>query len=265
MLEDKTTPIVLAMHVQLNNAPKPDQTASLRLDNAQELIQILAPFQQVQVLTGHTHVNYTVENSTTLMEHNIAAVCATWWWTGKNGYTGNHIAQDGSPGGYMVWDMSDRDMKWYYKGIDKPKDYQFRAYDLNEVRITAAKFAPNSTDAKLKDYTYGYETPNKNNEILLNVWGYDPKWKVEVKENGKPLEVTRVSAYDPLHIISYAAMRLNDKATPSKGFVTSRSAHFFKAKAASPTSTLQISVTDRFGKVYRASMERPKAFTAEMM
>lgn len=263
-IKDKSTPIVLAMHVQLNNRPDVNQVSSLRLDNGKELLQVLSPFKRVQVLTGHTHVNYTVENTPNLMEHNISAVCATWWWTGKNGYTGNHIAQDGSPGGYMVWNMEGNAINWYYKGIDKPKEFQFRAYDLNEVKITAAKFAPKSTDLKLKNYTNGYEVSSNKNEILINVWGYDPKWKVEVVEQGKPLKVTRVDAYDPLHIVSYAAARLNDKATPSKGFVTATSSHFFKTKATSASSTLQIKVTDRFGHLYEQVMVRPKAFSVDM-
>lgn len=263
-VKDKSTPIVLAMHVQLNNAPKADESTSLRLDNGEELLQVLAPFERVEVLTGHTHVNYRVENTPNLMEHNISAVCATWWWTGKDGYTGNHIAQDGSPGGYMVWNMSDRNMDWYYKGLGKPRNYQFRAYDLNEVKITAAKFAPNSTDAKLKGYTNGYEVGSDKNEVLINVWGYDPKWQVNVTENSVPLKVSRVSAYDPLHIVSYAAMRLNDNATPSKGFMTSASSHFFKATARSASSTLNIKVTDRFGNVYEEAMVRPKEFSTQM-
>ncbi|MFD2553562.1 calcineurin-like phosphoesterase C-terminal domain-containing protein [Sphingobacterium tabacisoli] len=265
MVKDKATPIVLAMHVQLNNAPKADQSATIRLDNGKELMQVLAPFKRVQVLTGHTHVNYRVENTPNLMEHNIAAVCATWWWTGKNGYTGNHIAQDGSPGGYMVWNMNGRDMDWYYKGIDKPKEYQFRAYDLNVVKITAAQFAPNTTEAKMKEYTHGYETAGNKNEVLINVWGYDPKWKVDVTENGVALKVNRVEAYDPLHMVSYTAMRLNDNVIPSKGFVTSPSSHFFKTTATSANSTLNIKVTDRFGKVYEESMVRPKKFSVKMM
>lgn len=264
MVKDKSTPIVLAMHVQLNNAPTVHQKATLRLENGDELLQVLAPFKRVQVLTGHTHVNYAVENTPNIMEHNIAAVCATWWWTGKNGYTGNHIAQDGSPGGYMVWNMSGRAMDWYYKGIDKPRNYQFRAYDLNEVKITAAKFAPKSSDTKLKNYTNGYEKPSRKNEVLINVWGYDPKWKIEVVEEGTSLAVNRVSAYDPLHIVSYAAMRLNDHATPSSGFKTTASTHFFKATAAKANSTLQIKVTDRFGNVYEESMRRPKEFSTRM-
>jgi hypothetical protein len=34
-------------------------------------------------------------------------------------------------------------------------------------------------------------------------------------------------------------------------------------KASSPTSTLEIKVTDRFGNVYTESMKRPKAFSTD--
>ena len=263
-ITDKSTPIVVGMHVQLNNAPSINQTANLRLSNGQDLLTALSNFDNVHLLSGHTHVNYTVENTTKLMEHNIGAVCGTWWWTGKSNYTGNHISKDGSPGGYAVWDMSSKNMQWYYKGIGKEKTYQFRAYDLNQVHITAAKFAPKSTDAKLKEYISNYGTVNNKNEILVNVWGYDPKWKVEIIENGSPLTVSRVAAYDPLQIVSYAAMRLNDNATPTEDFVANNSTHFFKATASSATSSVTIKVTDRFNNVYQETMTRPKAFTINM-
>ncbi|MFA4866935.1 MAG: calcineurin-like phosphoesterase family protein [Pedobacter sp.] len=265
MIEDKSTPIIVGMHIQLNNNPtlsagKPVST--LRLDNSAEFKAAFTEFSNVNVLTGHTHINYAVDNATgTFMEHNTAAVCATWWWTGKNGYAGNHIAKDGSPGGYAIWEFNNKDVKWQYKGIGESRDYQFRAYDLNKTHITAAAFAPASTDTKLSLYTRGYGTANNNNEILINVWGYDEKWKVEVTENGTPLTVTRVSAYDPLHIISYEAKRVNADAVPTDDFVSTATAHIFKAKASNATNTLQIKVTDRFGKVYTENMIRPKALT----
>ena len=132
------------------------------------------------------------------MEHNTAAVCATWWWTGKNGYAGNHICKDGSPGGYGVYEVDGKSIKWYYKSIGSPQNYQFRSYDLNKVHITAAEFAPNSTDEALAEYAGVYASPNMNNEVLINVWGYDPEWTVEVKEGSTSLPVKRVSALDPL-------------------------------------------------------------------
>ncbi len=261
---DKTAPLMLIMHIPLFSNPSLDgngnPVSSITLNNGSQLIGALSAFSEVHILTGHTHINYTVEQGN-IMEHNTAAVCATWWWTGKNGYAGNQICKDGSPGGYGVWEIDGKTVKWYYKGIGSPANYQFRSYDLNRVLITAALHAPASTDAALAEYAGPYANPGAANEILINVWGYDPRWKVEVKEAGKALEVRRAAARDPLHIISYEAKRLNAGAVPTSSFVTGTTAHLFKATASSATSTLEITVTDRFGNVSAETMNRPKEFT----
>ena len=94
------------------------------------------------------------------------------------------------------------------------------------------------------------------NEVYINCWNYDHKWKIEVKEKGVSLPVTQVSTNYPLHIISYTAKRLGENS--SANFITNKFYHFFKVTASSPTSTLEIKVTDRFGNVYTESMKRPK-------
>ncbi|MBE0678312.1 MAG: calcineurin-like phosphoesterase C-terminal domain-containing protein, partial [Bacteroidales bacterium] len=163
-----------------------------------------------------------------------------------------------------VWEIDGRDIKWYYKSMGYPKNYQFRTYDLNTVHITAAAFAPNSTDAALAEYAGVYATPNQVNDILINVWGYDPSWTVEVKEGAASLAVERVWVKDPLHIISYEAKRLNVGAVPTSSFVTGNTAHMFRARATSATTTLTVTVTDRFGTIYSETMIRPKEFTWSM-
>ena len=262
---DKNTPIVIGMHTPLYQNSTLDvdgnQLNNMALNNGSELIVSLQGFSKVHILTGHTHINHSVEASQSIMEHNTAAVCATWWWTGKNGYAGNHICTDGSPGGYGVWEMNGTDIKWHYKSIGYAKNYQFRSYDLNAVHITAAHFAPASTDAALTEFAGVYANENNSNEVLINVWGYDTSWKVEVKEAANSLLVKRVYVKDPLHIISYEAKRLNAGATPTSSFVTGPTAHMFKVTASSPSSTLQITVTDRFGNVFSETMIRPKVFT----
>jgi hypothetical protein len=160
--------------------------------------------------------------------------------------------------------MNGKDIKWHYKSIGKPATYQFRSYDLNKVVITAAAFAPNSTDAALAEYAGVYATPNAVNDVLINVWGYDPDWTVEVTEGGTSLPVERVTAKDPLHIISYEAKRLNVGAVPTSSFVTGNTSHMFRVRASSATSTLEIKVTDRFGRTYTETMARPKEFTWTM-
>lgn len=265
-ITDPSTPIVVAMHANLYRNPMllgTETTKLPNLQNAERLEDLLSRFSNVQVLTGHTHVNFTVETGS-WMEHNTAAVCATWWWTGKDGYAGNHICKDGSPGGYSVWDINNNNLKWYYKGIGFNKDYQFRTYDLNETYITAEKFAPKSTDEALAIYAGTYASKRNDNKVLINVWNYDSQWKVEVTENGTPLQANRVYRKDPLHIISYEALRLNVGSTPTSSFSTNYTTHLFEVTASSPTSTLQIKVTDRFGNVYSETMERPKAFSCNM-
>jgi len=263
-ITDKNTPIIIASHVPLFRKPTVDalgneEANEFNLINGAELTNIFSDFSKVHFLSGHTHLNFTVESSN-LIEHNIGAICGTWWWTDKAGYSGNHLSREGSPGGYSVFEMTGTNIEWYYKGAGFDKKYQFRAYDLNTVHITAAKFAPNATEDDMRTYSGEYDTVNHSNEILVHVWGYDPEWSVEITEEGNALDVTRINAKDPLHIISYEAFRLNAGATPTSSFVTASTSNLFKARANSATSTIKIKVTDRFGNVSTESMERPKAF-----
>jgi len=263
---DASTPIVIGTHIQIHHAPAADGTPpGFRISNAQQFMDLLARFDQVHILTGHTHTNYRVPHNAKITEHNTAAVCATWWWTGRTDYANNQVCTDGSPGGYGLWEITGKDVKWQYKSIGHDKDYQFRSYDLNTVLVNKSAHAPSANaenTALIPAYSFGFDAPNANNEVLINVWGYDPQWTVSVTEGGSPLTVTRVDAYDPLHVISYNMKRLNANAQPS--FPSTSTSHMFKATASSPTSTLQITVTDNFGRAYTETMARPKAFSYTM-
>ncbi len=264
-LKDKSAPVIIAMHAPLHRTPTLNadgtQVSNLSLNNAGQFLSAIQGFSEVHVLSGHIHTNYTVAYSQAVTEYNMGAVCATWWWTGRNGYANNHICKDGSPGGYGVMEVEGRKVKWYYKSIGKPKSYQFRSYDLNKVHITTGKYAPNAAGDALAEYAGTYASPNLNNEVLINVWGYGPGWSIEVKEGGTTLPVKQVSGLDPLHIISYEAKRLNAGAVPTASFETSNTVHLFKVTASGPASTLEIKVTDRSGTVYSETMTRPKEFT----
>ncbi|MCA5005261.1 calcineurin-like phosphoesterase C-terminal domain-containing protein [Sphingobacterium sp. WQ 366] len=268
MINDKSTPIVVAMHIPFYSTPNTENSFSTKLTNATEFVGALADFSNVKIMSGHTHINSTaVQENTKISEYNIASVSATWWWTGKDGYSNNHICKDGSPGGYGLLENDGTQQKLYYKSIGYPKEYQFRAYDLNTIHITAEKYAINANSsfkAKVAEYAGEYAKSNTSNEILLNIWGYSPKWKIYVRENNKDLIVRRVTKYDPLHIISYPMKRLNANANPTSSFVSYNTSHMFLTKASSPTSTIEITIEDEFGNIYRETMIRPKAFSTSM-
>jgi len=263
---DKTTPVVVAFHCPLYTASVNSsgyQVNSVSLDNAAEVVSALSAFSNIKFVSGHTHINRNVEISSKMYEHNVAAVSATWWWTGRTGYAGNHICKDGSPGGYGILEVNARNMEYYYKGIGFDRNQQFRSYDRNMIEITAAKFAPsaNSTYApQVPTYAGEYATASTNNIVLINVFNYDSACKLQVTENGVTLPVLRKYVKDPLHIISFEMKRLNNNAAITD-FESNNTTHIFQVTASSASSTLNIKLTDRYGNVYTETMKRPKTFS----
>ncbi len=251
------TPLMIMMHIPLCNA-----SGSWRLSsaNAAALKSALSKYPGAHIYTAHTHTVYNVDKLATdgFFEHNAGSVCGTWWWS-ANETPGIHIGQDGSPGGYTVVKTNGTNLSWQYKATGSGLDYQFRTYDRNNINITVDKYVPAGNAASKAALEPGlWGKASSANEVYVNVWNWDPSWKVEILESGKSLDVTRVSVKDPLHLISYTAKRLNKSAEAS--FATTANDHTFRAAATTANSTLTIRVTDRFGNKYEETMQRPKSF-----
>ncbi len=267
LVKDKSVPLVIAFHSPLFRMPDVDNNTSFYITNGEELVSYLSDFSNVHVISGHIHTNYNYVYSNNLMEHNLGAICATWWWTGNTGYGGNHICRDGSVGGYGVLELEENEIQWYYKSIGYDRNYQFRTFDLNSVEITVQKYAPMAnaaSAAQMPEFAGEFAKAGTANEILINIWNWDEDWKISVREEGVELPIRQVMAKDPLHIISYEAKRLNLNASVNSTFATRSVSHMFKATASKATTTLDITVTDRFGNIYSETMTRPKNLTTNM-
>lgn len=273
---DKATPLVVSMHAQVfypltnTTAFKYDHDAT----NTNTLFDVLKGYK-VHFITGHTHKIFNVmpEDAITggrdFHEHNSGSICASWWWSGHL-TPGVHIGTDGAPGGYAVWDVSGTDFKWLYKATGWPEKYQFRSYDLNNVQFSMADVpqmpasAPATVQNAYKKYVSAYPA-NTNNEVLINIWNWNRKWKLSVvDERGKTLDCTPVWAYDPLHIAALSVPRFNNpslSSTPS--FITDSFTHFFKVKADDADVDLTITVKDEFGHEWTENMQRPKTFSTD--
>mgnify|MGYP004651634703 FL=1 len=257
----KSTRIVATSH-----APVFNQNGAESLRNAKEFVECFSGYD-VDFVTGHSHKLWNVDmiKDKKLYEHNSGAVCASWWWTGY--YTpGLNIGQDGTPSGWRIFNVRGNDVDWQFKGTQRRLDYQMRAYDRNEISITASQFAPFADEAHANAFddlveACGWSGSSKDNYVYVNVWDYDPSWTVSVteQETGKNLEVKRISGYDPLYLIAYSAMRYNVNKNPT--FSPFRTNHIFMVQASSATSTLRITVKDRFGRTYDEVMSRPKEFS----
>ena len=267
----KSKKLVIGMHIQYTNRPRVTTgggdtfSQSMPTDQSAKLLDLISGYD-TQILTGHTHIRYTNFISDRLMEQNIAAICGTWWWCGYYSSYRTNMCRDGVPDGYEVFDYDGSSMTCYYKGVGKDKNYQFRAYDLNNCLIDRATYCPKIasnfkvvTEEIFKQYACGYDTPRSDNAVLINVFAWNTKYKVQVTETetGKNLYPRRISGYDPLHVIHFNMGRMNSN-SKNLTFPTLLTDHLFEVNCSSPTSTLEIKVTDEFGNEYSETMTRPR-------
>lgn len=195
------------------NALLPDETS-----NAASLYNILKGYD-AHILTGHSHNNWNVVFTDSLMEHNTAAVCGTFWKS--------DICTDGTPSGYGVYQVNGNKVSWKYKSAGYPIDYQFRAYPTG-----------------VSD-----EYPE---DIIVNVWNWDEQWKVEWYEDGKCMgNMERFEGYDPAAktICADRERMVYDWIMPIK------TEHLFRATPYKKDALVEVRVTDRFGNIYKEKIQ----------
>lgn len=267
-IEDKTAPLFIMLHVPLFQNRNAKFSNEINMGNAaggtQVLIDAVAGFTNVHFVSGHTHKNATMVIDECTIEHNVAAVCETWWWSSY--FSERGICTDGTPAGYAIFTFDGRDIRWIYKTIGEEESRQFHAYDMNTVKpvlgtaqnkALLAKYS--SRDNAGDDYGEVAE-----NTVFINVWNYDPQWTIRVTEAGAELPVKRVFQRDPLHTLTFDLPRVQKGLEANADWASLQSAHMFSVTASSAASTLEISVTDRFGTTYTETMTRPKAYDINM-
>ena len=190
--------------------------------NFDELVAAIGS-HQITFLSGHNHVNGVFEYAPGVTEHNIAAICGTWWDT--------YHCTDGTPRGYKVFTKKDGKLSWYYKAIDKPKEFQYEIFALGTARLH-----PES--------------------IVVNIWDYDPSWSIEWTMDGKTMgKMEQVLEFSPIHTNELNARYAGAKQGPSSHKLTCKAMHYFAAKPSEDAKLVTITVKDRFGKVWEEKIQ----------
>jgi len=190
-------------------------SSGVSVTNRQELYRLLEPFQS-HVLTGHTH------ESEHLFEHGVhehvnGTVCGAWW--------SGPICSDGTPSGYSVYEIHGEAVRWRYKATGHEESYQMRVY-------------PVGADAGAPD------------EIVANVWDWDPEWTVVWYEDGdRRGAMARRNGHDPLSVELHMGPDLPPRRTWVEPYTTG---HLFYAPA-TPGARITVEATDRFGRTYSAT------------
>lgn len=249
----KSTPLVITMHAPCN-----------QLKNEAEVKNVLSGYT-VNFITGHTHQIFNEQRAVNIMDHNSGAICTDWWWSVYNTNGKLNIGTDGAPAGYQIFKFKGTDASWQFKPTGYSSAYQFRTYDRNQIDLSADKVMSSASEANknfFNDFAKTWSSSSSANEVYINVWNFADLWKLEVTENGKALATERVPVRDPLHILT-TSVKYMKSAAKTTYYTTSVSSHIWKVTASSPTSTLVIKVTDRFGNVYTQTMTRPKSFDVD--
>ena len=284
-VKDKSAPLILAFHCPMIRykgglTGKPIESRFIRGDEdpgalLNEFTALLKDFPQVHFISGHSHQNmlcYGADDTSrypyigNITEHNISGVCGCWWQTAAHG--GLTLGPDGAPAGFEVFPVDGNDIRWYFVSTDDGASQQFRVFDLNAVRDYYRN--DGAVQAMLKHYTGRTrfdEMPD--NMLLVNVWAWESKWKIEASENGRPLEIVHAKYENPQFTIDYhlpkAAWDDNSKNRwPDKYDGNHAHAHYFMIQASEPESTVTVKVTDSFGNVYVQNVRRPKPFGKKM-
>lgn len=281
LVADKSTPIVVGFHCPVYRFVT-DRSTKLRsyfqneehkrdMAPALAFSELFKEFDEVHYVSGHTHKLFTTRCKrdtrypvlANTIDHNVGGICGAWWFTGAHG--GLHLAPDGAPAGFKVFTMNDKNIEWYYTSINDGPQKQFRTFDLNEVK----RYYEESGEVQIflqnhdKRTRFDHSEPN---HVAIHVWDWDHDWKISVKENGVELPIEHYPMENPQYTVSYYIPKSvwRRELFVKRYNAPEKTEHMFHVTASAPNTTLEITVTDPFGRTYTETMTRPKAFSKMM-
>ena len=179
---------------------------------------------KVIFITGHSHILQNAVLEENIIDHNVAAICGSWWDT--------YHCTDGTPRGYKVYTKSADKLEWYYKSVGKDKNYQIEVFKPGQA-------------------------PMHPNSVVLNVWDFDSEWKAEWYEDGKPMgKMELVSDKSPVYIRElFDAFKGREEQIKKYKFARPVP-HYLIATPSQYAKTVTVAVESRFGKkwVYNIDM-----------
>jgi hypothetical protein len=211
-------PVVVAVHIPIlgsRHVREGRQSPELgsAVTNRRALYRLLEPFQ-AHIVAGHMHECEHVFESGVHEQVN-GAVCGAWW--------SGPICGDGTPAGYSVYEIDGETISWRHKATAQPADHQIRTY-------------PRGADPAAPD------------EVVANVWNWDPAWRVVWYEDGERRgPMSRRTGLDPLSV----ELHMGPDLPPRRPWVDPYpTAHLFYAPISPEAREVRVEAIDRFGRVY---------------
>ena len=209
--------VVVALHIPLaSSLPARSGDAEGRhtsmVNNREALYRLLEPYR-AHVLSGHTHEHeHLFEGG--VHEHVHGTACGAWW--------SGPICYDGTPDGFGVYEVRGSELRWRYQPSTATTGEAMRLY-----RRGADPAAPD--------------------EVVANLWDWDPAWTVVWYEDGQPRgRMARRTGLDPLSVELHRGPELPAR---RKWVEPVPTAHLFYATPGAGATECRVEATDRWGQV----------------
>ncbi len=227
------------------------------------LAAMFARFGTVDIACGHVHYMHFIHSDKwpVFKEIEIPAVSGDMWTTSPVTVLGTQGEESGVLTAVIGSDGSCKYGFYSHRFGEK----WMRIYDMNSVMSYYAH--DKDIRAQMKTYPDRVDYADKRfrNWIYVNYWFYKPGETVEILENGKPLEVSKVNDEDPLFNVNKYLPSFIDKPEFNEKYQKIGNRHMFAAKARTSRGKVTVRIKDAGGNVIREEvLVRPKAFAADM-
>lgn len=210
----KDTPLAVCLHVPLYKDGKKT------LANAEELLALLEGYPSVDIFAGHYHTTRVAEIAPGVTEHIVASASAVSWKL--NDLQAPILCDDGTPAGWQVVRVRDGRIAdgQYQSCYRSPEESQMSVEDLG------------------------------GGEMLVDIFNWDPQWKVSATCAGKPVALEQVWSRNP----TYDRIRRETKMLLNRptAFLGIDAPHYFRARVEGDPASFVVTATDRAGRTYTA-------------
>lgn len=196
--------VVVAMHIPLGG-PAADGSTHVRVDGAQGLFDVLAPYENLLLIAGHTHTSehhrfdaaHGFDGDEPLHLHVLSTVSGSWW----SGPVDEHgiptsWCRDGTPKGYYVMEVDGAAVSLRFVGLGRRDDDQIHLSFATSLHRDAAA----SGDVRVGELVAGRIARSRlaTTELVANVFNGGPRSRATVRiDGGEPVVMTRRYATDP--------------------------------------------------------------------
>jgi len=225
------------------------------------LYACFAKFDKVLLFSGHAHQTFHARNAAfPRFEQYVLPATSGDMWVANDHFQA--LCPDGSDAGFVIASVDGGAMRFDYRTHAYGRKV-LRAYDMNAVGEYYRGDATIAVQRRLYPERADYGRPEYANCVYVNYWAYRPGQRVEMYEQGRPLEVVQVEDEDPLYNLSHYLPLLAEKPVYKQSNAKVFCHHMFAAKARTATAPVEIRITEADGTLlHRETLERPKPFDA---